>query len=127
MLKSCQYCGRIHDSKFDCGKKPKCFKKYNDKEKFRKTKVWQKKAESIRQRDKNLCQICIRNLYSTVNQYTYNDLSVHHAVPLEADYDKRLDDDNLITTCERHHEMMESGKIPLSEVLVIIREQQYPR
>lgn len=22
MLKSCRYCGRIHDSAYDCGKKP---------------------------------------------------------------------------------------------------------
>jgi predicted restriction endonuclease len=50
-------------------------------------------------------------------------LEVHHAVPLETDYDKRLDDDNLITLCERHHEMAERGDIPLDVIRRIISEQ----
>lgn len=130
MLKSCSYCSRIHDSKHICQQKAiaisnrqKKFKSTN-KDKFRWTKVWQHKREEIRDRDKNLCQICIRKLYNTLNQYTYDSLSVHHAVSLENDFDKRLDNDNLITSCDMHHEMMESGEIPLSIVLDIIAEQE---
>lgn len=124
MLKSCKYCMRIHDSKFDCGKKPQRKKQFNNKNKFRSTNAWNIKRNDIRDRDKNLCQVCIRKLYSTVQQYTYTDLEVHHAVSLEDDFEKRLDDDNLITLCERHHEMAEKGNIPLDVVLSIINEQE---
>lgn len=123
MLKSCKYCMRIHDSKFDCGKKPKRKKQFNNKNSFRSTHAWTKKSNDIRDRDNNLCQVCIRKLYETEQQYTYIGLEVHHAISLEDDFDKKLDDDNLITLCERHHEMAEKGKIPLNVVQNIILEQ----
>lgn len=127
MLKSCKYCNRIHDRKYDCGRKPKRRKQPTDAIAFRNTTAWQHKREDIRQRDKNLCQLCLRGYSGAVHKYNYDDLSVHHAVPIEVDYDKRLDDDNLITTCELHHEAMESGEIPLEEVLTIIKEQENAR
>ena len=40
------------------------------------------------------------------------DLSVHHIEPLEERLDLRLENDNLVTCCSRHHEMAEAGKIP---------------
>lgn len=92
MLKSCKYCGRVHDRKVDCGQKPVRCKQNNDKDKFRWSRVWQYKREAIKRRDLFLCQICIRNLYDTRNKYTYNNLEVHHAVPLDDDFDRRLDD-----------------------------------
>ncbi len=124
MLKSCSYCGHVHDSKHNCGKKPIRQKQGNNKDRFRWTQAWQKKREEIKQRDNYLCQVCIRKLYDTYNQYTYDDLEVHHAVPLEEDFDKRLDNDNLITICERHHEMAESEEIPRDVILSIINDQE---
>lgn len=47
---------------------------------------------------------------------------MHHAVSLEEDYDRCLDDDNLLTVCGLHHEMAESGEIPLADVLRVIEE-----
>ena len=87
-------------------------------DRFRSSRRWREKREQIRHRDKNLCQICIRS------QYNYENLSVHHAIPIETDYDKRLDDDNLLTVCGMHHEMCESGEIPYEEVKRIIDEQE---
>lgn len=124
MLKSCKYCGKIHDSKFDCGKKPVRKKQGNNKDRFRWTQAWQKKREEIKQRDKYLCQVCIRKLYNTLEQYNYEDLQVHHAISLEEDFDKRLDNDNLITLCEDHHEMAERGDIPYKIIQSIIEEQE---
>lgn len=131
MLKSCQYCNRIHDSKHICEPKRKAinlrqsrFKSDREIDKFRNTKAWKCKREEIKERDKQLCMICIRKLYGTLNQYTYNNLSVHHAISLEKDFDKRLDNDNLITTCDYHHEKMERGEIPVDVVLDIIKEQE---
>lgn len=124
MLRSCSYCGRIHDSHYDCGKKPQRIKKKYEKDAFRSTSAWQRKAEEIRERDNYLCQICFRNLYETRVQLNSRELSVHHAIPLKEDYGLRLSNENLLTLCSRHHEMAENGLIPLSEILDIIRQQE---
>ena len=125
MLRSCRWCNRIHDSRFDCGRKPKYKRtRYNDTDAFRSSAAWQHKREQIRERDKNLCQICIRNLYGTIQQYTYDGLSVHHAEKVEDAWDKRLDDENLLLLCDIHHEMAEDGRIPVDEIKRIIAEQE---
>lgn len=124
MLKSCQYCGRIHDSKFICNQKPKRKQYITEADKFRWTTIWQKKREEIKERDLTLCQICIRELYNTEIKYNTEDLEVHHNIPINENYDKRLDNDNLLTLCHYHHEMCESGDIPREEVQQIIREQE---
>ncbi|WP_320920505.1 hypothetical protein [Eisenbergiella porci] len=49
---------------------------------------------------------------------------MHHAIPIETDYDRRLDDDNLLTVCAMHHEMAENGAIPYEEIKRIIDEQE---
>lgn len=114
MLKSCKHCGRIHDSKYMCPSKPRRnnYKDVTEEDKFRSTYVWQKKRESIKQRDNYLCQVCIRKLYNTLKQYNYEDIQVHHIVPLKEDYELRLEDDNLISLCKYHHELAEKGEIP---------------
>lgn len=124
MLKSCKYCGRIHDSKFDCGKKPKRDYIRTKEDGFRYTSAWKKKREEIKQRDKYLCQICIRKLYNTLDQYTYDGLEVHHAEKLNDAYDKRLDNYNLLTTCIYHHKMADKGEIPFNVINKIIKEQE---
>ena len=114
MLKTCSICGKIHDFNKVCKrKKPQ---KKTEASKFRKTNKWTEKSRSIRQRDKYLCQVCITDKYNTNYRYTYKDLEVHHIVPLEEDYSKRLDSNNLITLCRYHHEMAESGQIPREEL-----------
>lgn len=124
MLKSCQYCGKIHDSKYICQEKPNRKKEATEADKFRWTRLWQKKREEIKKRDLYLCQICIRELYNTVTKYNMNELSVHHNIPINEDYNRRLDNDNLITVCSYHHEMCESGEIPREAVQKIINEQE---
>ena len=124
MLKSCQYCGRIHDSKYICEKRASRKKQTTEADKFRWTSKWQKKRDEIKKRDLYLCQICIRELYNTVTKYNTEDLSVHHNIPINEDYNKRLDNNNLLTVCGYHHEMCESGEIPREEVQTIINEQE---
>jgi 5-methylcytosine-specific restriction enzyme A len=51
------------------------------------------------------------------------DTQVHHIVPIVADYDKRLNSDNLISLCRMHHEAAEAGSIP-RELLFSIAEEQ---
>ncbi len=124
MLRSCPYCGRIHDRKFICSHKPKSKKEPTEADRFRWTNNWKKKREEIKKRDLYLCQICIRELYDTAIKYNTKDLGVHHNIPLNECYDKRLDNDNLLTVCNYHHEKCESGEIPREQVQRIINEQE---
>lgn len=106
MLKSCKYCGRVHDSKFDCGMKPSRQKPLTDINKFRWSRRWGNKREQIKDRDGYLCQVCKHN-----KKYTYDGLEVHHIVGLAEDFDLRLDDENLITLCVDHHKQADRGEI----------------
>ena len=124
MLRSCQYCGRIHDSKYICRYKPQRNKRITEADKFRWTSQWQRKREEIKERDLYLCQICIRELYNTINKYNTEELEVHHNIPINEDYNKRLDNDNLLTVCHYHHEMCEKKEISREEVQQIISEQE---
>ena len=47
-------------------------------------------------------------------------LEVHHIVPIEEDYTKRLDSSNLITLCRYHHEMAEANEISKEELLGMV-------
>lgn len=102
----------------------KCFKNtrnyyQSDPEirKFRNSGVWKKKAEEIKERDKYLCQICLKkNIINT------RDLSVHHITPCAESQILRLENSNLITVCETHHKLCEVGKIPRAEQQAIVAE-----
>jgi len=119
MLRSCKYCLRIHDSKYDCGKKPKRKKPTNEINKFRWSRQWREKRNQIIERDKYLCQMSLRE---DPPRYVYTNLEVHHIMPIEEDWDKRLDDDNLITLSEEYHEKAERGEISREILIEIARE-----
>ncbi len=104
MLKSCQYCGRIHKKSFDCGRKPK--KENNVQSSFRNTSLWKKKTTEIKERDLYLCRVCL-----AAGRVSQLGLEVHHIIPIEEDFDKRLDNDNLLLVCRKCHEECESGQI----------------
>lgn len=118
---TCSRCGivpRGHSCPYKTYKK----KVYDtEADKFRKSKRWTNKSIEVRQRDRYLCRVCEANLYNTVQQFTFNELDVHHIVPINEDYNKRLDNDNLITLCRYHHKMAEDGKIPREELQKLIR------
>ena len=132
MLRSCQYCGRIHDREYICHqrqqkilqrqkKRTETNKKIYD---FRRSETWKEKSREIKQRDRYCCQICIHGMYEPDRKYETRDLSVHHIIPIAEDWDRRLDTDILITLCRRHHEMAEVGNIPRDELLKIVEEQE---
>lgn len=118
MLKSCSVCGYIHDMNKVCHYKK--VKKKTNANTFRRTYQWTEKSKSIRKRDNYLCQVCLTGKYNTNYQYTYNELEVHHIVPIEEDYTKRLDSNNLITLCRYHHEMAEANEISKEELLGMV-------
>ena len=117
MLKSCQYCGRIHDAKKACTEKKQAEdarwrnRKNTKAAAFRKTAAWTDASRSVRQRDNYMCLCCKAELPATRIKYNTENLSVHHIVPLEEDYSLRLSRENLMTVCGTHHEMCEAGVI----------------
>jgi 5-methylcytosine-specific restriction protein A len=78
----------------------------------------------VRKRDRGLCQVCIRNLYNTQQQYTFDTIEVHHIVPLHEDITRGLDDDNLLTLCKYHHYMADAGDIPRDVQHDIAKQQE---
>jgi 5-methylcytosine-specific restriction enzyme A len=124
MIRSCKHCGTYHDVKFNCGKKPVRQKKSTPAEQFRRKWAWKKKSIQIRERDKGMCQVCIRNLYHTQQQYTFENIDVHHIIKLEVDITRGLDDDNLISVCRYHHTLADAYTIPIKELHEIAAEQE---
>ena len=129
MFKSCQYCGRIHDSAHICEQKAQAIarrqaKKDSKIERFRGSPAWKEKRAEIRERDSQVCQVCVRGLYKPIRKYETDEPQVHHIRPLAIDWGSRLDNDILITLCSRHHEMAEAGEIPAEELLKIAQEQE---
>lgn len=113
MLRYCRVCGKIHDD-------PMCKKAYinkkRDKEadRFRSSVIWREKREQIKERDSYCCRVCLQ-----AGVLVNYDLSVHHIVPIMANYDMRLDDSNLITLCRYHHEQAERGLIDRRELQIL--------
>ncbi len=116
MKRYCAICHEVHDG-FCLRKAAYIKQQYLQKarnsaaDKFRGTQVWKKKARSILERDYHCCRVCL--MAGIVNS---RGLSVHHIVAISADYDKRLDDDNLITLCTYHHRQAERGIISAREL-----------
>lgn len=122
-LKSCVYCGRVHSTDFICPRKPIRNKNITKSNKFRNTSRWQKKRNEIKHRDRYICQVCYRNLYNTIKKINYENIQVHHIVPLEEDISLALDNENLISICIYHHKLAETNNIPRIELKKIAEEQ----
>lgn len=124
MLKSCKYCGMIHDRKMMCSKKTTRIKIETKANKFRNTSRWQKKREEIKERDNYICQICFRNLYNTKKKINYESIEVHHIVPIEDDETLALENENLISLCTHHHKLADANKIPRGLLMGIAKENR---
>ena len=127
MLRTCKYCGRIHDATLECKARAEVVQKrkeHYDKlrkekgteaDKFRSTRKWRLIRDEIKHRDRYLCLCCLAELEGTEVKYNTNDLSVHHIVPINKDPSLRAEGSNLITVCSLHHEMCECGLISKSK------------
>lgn len=126
--KACIYCGKIHDRKIICGNKRKRLMKVRNTraDKFRSSAEWQHKRHEIKERDMYLCQVCIRSVGLDVNPYAKSNVSVHHIIALQQNFDKKLDNDNLITLCAYHHKQADDGKISVQTLQKIVAEQTPP-
>lgn len=109
MLISCSRCGRVHERGKCFKARPKGDAPRTPAQRFRSTARWTELSRRVRERDSYLCQACLRD---DPPRYTTARLSVHHIVPIAADFDRRDDPANLITLCDACHELAESGEIP---------------
>lgn len=112
----CTICHSIHEGRCQPLRYAEC-RRNSEADRFRNTRAWRRAAERIRQRDHNCCRVCLG-----AGVIECRDLSVHHIVPIAADYGRRLDDGNLITLCRYHHERAENGQISRRELLNIASE-----
>lgn len=106
MLVSCSHCSGLHERGKTCQKKPKRKKEETYISRFRSSSLWYKKSKEIKGRDKYLCQVCLLD-----KKYTFNNLEVHHITPISSNWQKRLDNTNLITLCTVCHKRAEMGEI----------------
>ena len=123
MLVSCSYCGLVHERGYKCNKafRPKRTKEANNIIRFRSSRLWKKKRDEIKKRDKFLCQVCLLDKYFTERIYNFHNLEVHHIIPLCKNFELRLEDNNLITICNFHHKLAENGNIPIDELTGMIK------
>ena len=121
MKKSCKYCGVVDENHICPHRKDSRQKEPTQIRRFRNSKVWVSKSIEIRERDKYLCQVCLTDKYDTVMTLNFKKLEVHHIAPLSQDYNKRLDNDNLITLCSYHHHLADNGYIPAEELSEIVK------
>lgn len=118
---TCAHCGVVKRGHI-CPHKKRHYKdgdKQSDK--FRSTKVWQRKREEIKQKSKYLCAVCFEGKHHTMNILNHRNLEVHHIVPLAENYNKRLDNDNLICLCSFHHKMAEKCLITRTELNEMVK------
>lgn len=109
---TCKYCGVVPRGHICPHKKSRVKSLDSESVRFRNTKAWARKSVEIKQRDRYLCQCCLNNLYNTMAMLNYKAVEVHHIVPIKEDYNRRLDNSNLITLCSFHHKMADKGEIP---------------
>ena len=123
MLISCAHCGRIHDEEYICKERQAKIDKHNrdswtyfrvknEIRDFRSGSEWHRKRKEIRERDMHTCLCCMFGVEDLGKRKVYTkDIDVHHIVSLADDFDKRLDNDNLICLCKEHHKMATDGII----------------
>lgn len=100
-------CGTKHEVGTECVNKWK-YKRDNLSEegkkvnRFYSSKAWKDKREEIKSRDV-FCQRC----KAKFNLFTYENLEIHHIEPLAIKWEKRLQNDNLITLCVQCHRFVD--------------------
>lgn len=83
-------------------------KKYNA---FYTSKQWQRLRQQKFQDANGLCERCLKKGIVRAGK------EVHHIVPIDKDWEKRLDYDNLILLCNDCHNEMHERISPLQEFL----------
>lgn len=109
---TCKYCGIVMRGHKCPHKTYRKQERDSKADKFRKSKRWTDKSIEVKEKSKYLCEVCMENKYHTINQFNFNKLETHHIEPLCENYERRLDNFNLVVLCNFHHKLAEKGEIP---------------
>ena len=112
-------CGQAHIVGEECPNYYKYMRKYASDtnkmvNKFYKSKNWLLKKEEIKTRDKGMCQRCLIKF----ERITIDHLEIHHIEKLTSNWEKRLDNDNLVCLCRRCHrhiDMNNDGRLDFEQ------------
>lgn len=77
--------------------------------KFYNSSVWKDTRKSIMLRANGLCQYCLAE--GTIQKAEV----VDHYIPIKIDYEKRLDNENLVASCIRHNTLKEKDESKLRD------------
>lgn len=104
MLRSCSYCGRIHDTNYKCNSR---LRVETEEYKLRNTYKWHDKSREIRERALHVCEVCKDK--GSVN--AGDNIEIHHITKLRDDPNGLLDNYNLVCLCVSHHKSADAGEI----------------
>ena len=110
-LITCSHCGIVRRG-HRCPHKTYKKKESTEIRSFRNSQAWIKKSAEIKTKAKCLCEVCMDDKYYTVNQFNFKNLETHHIEALHENFNRRLDNLNLVVLCQAHHKMAEKGDIP---------------
>ena len=118
MLKACSRCGKIHPYNQQCYKN--VVYKGGEERELRAKSVWHKKSREIRENAQYLCEVC-----RDQGKINYDQLEVHHIIPLKIAPELLLDNNNLVCLCSMHHHQADNGEISIDYLhkLAAIRER----
>lgn len=118
MWKACSKCGKIHPFNQEC-KAVKRVYATTEERKLRAKNKWHEKSEEIRESANYLCEVC-----KDQGVITYNDLEVHHIIPLRVAPELLLENTNLICLCSFHHKKAEAGELSVEYLQKLVEERE---
>lgn len=71
---------------------------------FYRTNAWRVVRELALQRDLGMCQDCLREYQRGERDNVRPATMVHHIRPIRECWEKRLELENLVSLCDKHHE-----------------------
>ena len=117
LYKCCSRCGKIHTKNYTCHDGKRIYVGGSERQ-LRSTWRWTEKSRDIRERAHYLCEVC-----KAEGRLTYDDIEVHHIVPLSEWNEGLLEDSNLVCLCVDHHKQADRGEIS-REALKILATQR---
>ena len=127
MLKSCKYCGRVHDEKVICHAKSKRLEEIRIKEfskdrhnkeytEIIRTNKWTKTSREVKERDNYMCLICKED--GIIKKCD----SVHHIEKVLKNKNKAYSNNNLISLCNEHHIAAEKGDYTIDYLKRLVKK-----
>lgn len=121
MFKACSKCGKIHDVNQRCHHDDT--HKDERQRKLRSKYIWTLKSREVREKANYLCEVC-----RDQGKIVYDNVEVHHILPLRDYHDLFLENNNLICLCATCHKKAEKNQIDKDYLIKLaeLREKNPP-